>query len=252
MELEMAATEEKMSFDNFDQFMKKLLEICPHFVFRGLSKHSYAIKSRVGRELGAATTADEQELFLKKERTLFEMFRARARVHTPNQVMSDWEWLALAQHYGVPTRLMDWTENPLVALYFAAKADLDEDGALLLYHLSTLLPSTEVSPFQKDVSGFVLAPYVTPRLAAQGALFSVDSEPWKEFEAAGEDGVIRCRITSKFKQELARLLPKLGMTPRALFADLDSYAKDSLDMFQGATCADNRSLRLIDFHVADA
>lgn len=243
----MGQTKEIMEFGSFDQFMGKLREACPHFVFRGLSRYDHALKTRVGRELGATDSQEQRTLFLKKERTLFEMFRARARVHTSNQMMGDWEWLALAQHYGVPTRLMDWTENPLVALYFVAKSDPDEDGALLWFHLSSLLPTNELSPFDDGANGFVLAPYVTPRLAAQGALFSVDGAPWSDFEPNGDDNVIKCRVKAEFKRELNILLPKLGVTPRALFADLDSYAKDSLDMFQGATCKDDNAFRLIEF-----
>ncbi|MGA2903433.1 MAG: FRG domain-containing protein [Candidatus Korobacteraceae bacterium] len=56
------------------------------------------------------------------------------------------EWLALMQHYRVPTRLLDWTTNLLVALYFCCTADPDQDGAIFAFDPTPLLRDFEFNP----------------------------------------------------------------------------------------------------------
>jgi hypothetical protein len=53
------------------------------------------------------------------EETLFEAFKSFAVSHVGARPTNDWEWYFMAQHYGMPTRLLDWTDNLFAALYFA-------------------------------------------------------------------------------------------------------------------------------------
>lgn len=65
--------------------------------------------------------------------------RARGRLGTSKEPTSEIEWLFLAQHYGLPTRLLDWTESPLIALYFALNAEGYEDCDACLWAVSPTL-----------------------------------------------------------------------------------------------------------------
>ena len=70
----------------------------------------------------------------KFEKSVFDMFKREARSMLDTSPIDDWEWLSLAQHHLVPTRFMDWSQNPLVALYFAVVGNPKVDGAFFALH----------------------------------------------------------------------------------------------------------------------
>ncbi|WDP91924.1 MAG: FRG domain-containing protein [Desulfobacter sp.] len=93
------------------------------YVFRGLSDSSYRLETSLMR-LGGA--------YWQLEKHLLRNFRKYAQASVAGDPDSFWHLLAVAQHHGLPTRLLDWTYSPFVALHFAlASLDrFDTDGAI--------------------------------------------------------------------------------------------------------------------------
>src|SRR5437667_4864547 len=83
--------------------------------YRGCGKVSHELKPSLYRHKQSKTIED----FMSLEKALLARFRQRSIPFQSRSLADEWEWLFLMQHYGVPTRLLDWTESPLMALFFA-------------------------------------------------------------------------------------------------------------------------------------
>lgn len=106
-------------------------------LFRGQASVDYELIPSLGRNQRHLESQGLQKGLFDEERNLIEMAKYRLPDLFRND-MQPLELLALLQHYGIPTRLLDITENALVALYFACCSEPDKDGEVFVFKYNEL------------------------------------------------------------------------------------------------------------------
>lgn len=187
-------------------------------IYRGMNSVKYPLIPKIGRivppkSIGAREANEKEILRLFKERAL------RFLDFIPT---SNWDWLALGQQHGLPTRLLDWTNNPLVACYFAVEEPSQDDSVIYAYQNESYI-NVEQSPepFRyRDVGKFIPR-HLSPRITSQGGLFTIHPRPYEPFESDDMEKII---IPRHSRSELKKTLNKYGVDRFSLFPSLDGLS----------------------------
>ena len=187
------------------------------------------------------------------ESTLLNRFRQSAAMLAERRPVSSFDWTFLMQHYGVPTRLLDWSESPLISMYFAVEdwaSRPDTDAALWCLWPTALnknanivdkvegdyIPSFEDDELQSystdslrqnpRIELFPVATIATrnnARIQAQMGTFTIHHNNRVAIEVVGNrEHVSKYTIPSGERERLAMELKLLGMTRFSLFPELAS------------------------------
>ena len=186
--------------------------------YRGQTELDWEVKPKVGRYKKFKT-----KNFLKEEKRILSLFKERAVPYINRPPENDWDWLAIAQHYGLPTRLLDWTRNPLVAAFFAVEEQSKSDSVIYVYHNNKYIKTEKKKPFSQTKIIRFIPNHITQRIIAQTGLFTIHPEPRKDFSDDPE--ISRIIIEKSFRKPLKKILFKYGIHESSLFPDLDGLTK---------------------------
>jgi hypothetical protein len=249
---------EEYAIDSFEQFHAVMSAKGSYgMLYRGQKDISKPLLPSLGRyidaylERGLDKETAKRKL-LEAESQVIRIFRKQSGAYLGYTPKDGWEVWSAAQHHGVPTRVLDWTLSPLVALFFAVEEE-QWTGDSVVYALKPF--NGEIS-LKEEREGHPLGTigvrtfepaHDTPRVHAQSAFFTIQQDPTiplekhrlfgrpagsspqtRAFVTAGPvadtDYLWRLRIKDSARRQLRVILFNYGITRKLLFPELDGLA----------------------------
>jgi hypothetical protein len=198
------------------------------FLYRGQSDSRWELSPKIDRPTFKhyryikSITRQSQEVSLLSE--FMHLARSRLSI-TPENT---WEWLALAQHHGLATRLLDWSANPLAAIFFAVSDEsVKTESVVWEYRHTGVLSDLSADPFAIKEFVTISPTHISARITAQGGCFSVHPTP----DILPVGNLEMFLIPQQSRDSIRMQLAGLGVTRATLFPDLDGIASYSNWMY---------------------
>ena len=187
------------------------------YVFRGHASVKWQLLPKAGRlPYNGVNDAD-----------VFRAWKRRAFEYIGKHPKSNWDWLAIAQHHGLATRLLDWTTNPMIAAYFAVCENREGDAVVYAASFNKAVEDVDASePMDFRDVGLFYPTGVVPRITHQGGLFSIHGTPGEPLTADSTclKALHKIVIDAGYSRTLMSELSFYGINSLSVFPDLDGLS----------------------------
>ena len=198
-----------------------------HWIFRGEGAKDNKLMPRIGRPESRKRISDGKTLPYDRgqEALMIDYFIRAAPPHIKHVPRTRLEWLAVAQHHGMVTRLLDWTESLLIAAFFAVKS---ARGTPVIYAVNNL-PVADKSKYDEldelEDGALYYPPHISANIPAQRSVFTVHRDPGKVFSPPTLHRLILDKTGPATAPITYRLnLDACGINMGSLFPDVNGLA----------------------------
>jgi hypothetical protein len=212
------------SVDSWDAFIRHVENRKNEdWLFRGISSIDFDLIPSIGRP-GLRSDYDA-----RWEKEIFHRFQQHAVAHIQVDLKDTVTWLAIARHHGLPTRLLDWSLSPLVAIFFAvceshSSGSVSDDFALFSLKAREYVGADGIddpfAPTKKSEEVWVA--HYSPRITVQKGRFTIHRHPERAFRHRTLEKLV---LPSKLKPEFVERLDFYGINRATLFPDLDGLGQ---------------------------
>lgn len=257
----------EVKIDGPEHLIRSLNELPNNYIYRGHARSSWNLESTLERTIGEHWSSDVAGKF---EEHYLNLFKSKYHIYNgeEHEPKSKLAWLSVMQHYGAPTRLIDFTESPYIALYFALEAYdplLRNDLAIYAIDYASIMDislgyiSKRDSGFTKkrsDIVGvqdslfddvvdrfsyeviWITEPLeLNARIDRQSGTFLISGDKEKKVEDLlsmpmySESDVVKYIIPHRIYENIYALLRKMNINAKTIYGDLGGLAKSiKMDM----------------------